>query len=674
MPLSRLIIKNFKSIKYCNISFTELNLLIGENGSGKTNLLEAINYFYANLTSNNISNEVFDVNNFYSNKISIALEYDLSDFVKIYKSNTDEIDRLLSNNDETKYISYYKSIYSIALNSKDNKIRLELQQIKGRKIHWNFERYEDRFVLKSLFPIFCIDTRNLDIEKWEYLWDIIGELCKTSNSVRNDFETTIIKMLTSEESVFFSNKYTRVIELFNLSNVSVKRVASKEYAKYQAKLLLSGEDIQLNDRNLKYYSTGTNSVKYIKLLLKSIRAIAETKLKEPIVLIDEPEIGLHARYLDEISDSIIDNNIKVCRLITTHSSRLIKNLVIKHQSLSLFGVKLLNNYSQIQQMKLFSQYSPRSNYRVSDDNINSYFSRAILFVEGETELELFSNPYLKILFPKLNSIDVFKAMSQTPILNIMNPKLNKLRTPYLCLIDMDKAIQYNRSNKKLILKKEFFDIKIKEKFQYRNKLQKNSYLYHLYKYLKRMESSLRIHYFLPYLSCKDPAFKTFLAAVHEYLLAYNIFSFNTTVEGALINHNTINHSLDFLQKKKPKTFSKFKTYWDSLGKTDQLNSLRMIYNGKSDLLQSRNTKDLLPQTDQEIISANVIGEKTSGWISDYLDSYFSTFLQHNESLSVKTFEKLIQKEDSKKNIQKCFQHDFPELHLLIETLCGMIIA
>lgn len=38
MPLTRLCIKNFKSIKSCDISFSELNVLIGENGTGKTNM------------------------------------------------------------------------------------------------------------------------------------------------------------------------------------------------------------------------------------------------------------------------------------------------------------------------------------------------------------------------------------------------------------------------------------------------------------------------------------------------------------------------------------------------------------------------------------------------------------------------------------------------------------
>lgn len=58
MPLTRLTIKNFKSIKECDITFSGLNVLIGENGTGKTNILDAVNYFYRNLTDSNISTDI----------------------------------------------------------------------------------------------------------------------------------------------------------------------------------------------------------------------------------------------------------------------------------------------------------------------------------------------------------------------------------------------------------------------------------------------------------------------------------------------------------------------------------------------------------------------------------------------------------------------------------------
>lgn len=181
MPLTRLIIKNFKSIKNCDISLSELNVLIGENGTGKTNLLDAISYFYRNLTDSDISEHVFDENNHYSNELRITLVYDLSQFVKISKSNSGELPDIFEDQfvEKTKYGGYYKTIISMASKSKDKKLCVELSQIKGRPIRWNYS-YEDRLIFKSLFPIFYIDTRNLDVTEWGYLWGVLGELGKVS--------------------------------------------------------------------------------------------------------------------------------------------------------------------------------------------------------------------------------------------------------------------------------------------------------------------------------------------------------------------------------------------------------------------------------------------------------------------------------------------------------------
>lgn len=265
------------------------------------------------------------------------------------------------------------------------------------------------------------------------------------------------------------------------------------------------------------------------LLLKSIDEISRTKLKEPIVLFDEPEISLHTRFLDELVDSMLEVNSKLCIVISTHSSRLIKNIMTKSNFATIYNVRLIDKHSQIQRMKKFPQYSPSSRYRVTDEHINSYFSRAILFVEGETELELFSNPYLQLLFPKLKSVDVYQAMSQNPIFSIMNPKLTRARTPFICLIDMDKAIDYDKGKKKFLLKNEYFAPNLKERFRYRNKHQTDPYLYHQRRRVDTMSQSLHVHYYMPFISCDDPNYYAFIDAVHQYLLFYNVFTFRTTI-------------------------------------------------------------------------------------------------------------------------------------------------
>lgn len=271
-----------------------------------------------------------------------------------------------------------------------------------------------------------------------------------------------------------ANKVKAIRKVFASSEVSVVPKTSKEFAAALSKLYFSGEQIQQKGRGLQYFSTGTNSVKYIELLLRAINEIARNKMKEPVVLIDEPEISLHPNFIDELADVIMILDSKLKPIVSTHSSRLIKHM-LSFESVTLYNVKLENHHTVTNLMKRFQQYSPSSKYRVLDDHINSYFSKGILFVEGETELELFSNPYLHILFPFLKTIDVFQAMSQEPILNIMNPRKTRSNVPYICLIDADKTFRYNTANRCFELKNEYFK-NPKERFYFRNKKSKSDYL------------------------------------------------------------------------------------------------------------------------------------------------------------------------------------------------------
>lgn len=675
MPLTRLIIKNYKSIKDCDISLSDLNVLIGGNGTGKTNLLDAISYFYRNLTETNPSNMVFDENNHYSNELRITLVYDLSEFVKISKFNSEDTLDIFEDQPEkkTKYGGYYKAIIAMASQSKDKKIRVELSQIKGRTIHWNCS-YEDRLIFKSLFPMFYVDTRNLDITEWGYVWDVLGELAKVSNSERKIIEDNLSDILL-DESKAVSRKLKVITEIFSAADVSVKPAISREFAKNLTKLYFSGDIIRQKGKQLGYYSTGTNSVKYIELLLKSIDAISKAKMKEPIVLFDEPEVSLHANYLDELADAMMDVGSKLSILASTHSARLAKNIITESETVALFNVKLINQYTHVQKMKKFLQYSPSSKYRVLDDHINSYFSRAILFVEGETELELFANPYLRILFPALKMVDVFKALSDKPILNIMNPSLTNIQTPYLCLIDMDKAINYNRGSKKFSLKGEYFQSDLKECFQYRSKHQTETYLYHQRERINAMAEKLHVHYYLPFLSCEDTNYRAFISVIQEYLLAYNVFVLSTTVEGMLINTQTLDFALLFLkQKKKEPDYNVFKVYWEGLPKTDRLNAMRIVYNGKTDLLIAWKTlsKSLLPDSDRAVVEKAMIGDKTSGWVSEYLDAFFQQTIKCEGKITEKLFRKYLDDEDHKKAVLKEFEKNFSELHSLISRICAMI--
>ena len=60
MPIKSIKIQYYKSFKDCKALLKDVNIIIGENGSGKSNFIEAIDYFYQNLTETHLSDTVFD--------------------------------------------------------------------------------------------------------------------------------------------------------------------------------------------------------------------------------------------------------------------------------------------------------------------------------------------------------------------------------------------------------------------------------------------------------------------------------------------------------------------------------------------------------------------------------------------------------------------------------------
>lgn len=674
MPVTHVRIENYKSIKRCDIDLNDITALIGPNGTGKTNILDAISYFYNNLTEENISDDIYDANNKFCNQAKITLTFDISNFVLISKTQASEWELLFGDcAGKSRYGEYFKSIYSLISSNKEKTISIQLSQIKGKGIQWS-EPYQRRIIVKSLFPFFYIDARNLDINEWSQVWSILGELAKVSNSEKKSLEKQIREVI--ESNCEMANKVKAIRTIFELSELSVEPEASKEFASSLSKIYFSGKKIYQRGRNLKYFSAGTNSVKYIELLLRAINEIARNKMKEPVILIDEPEISLHPNYIDELADIITAMDNKLRMVISSHSSRLIKKLM-PYERMVLYNVKFNNRYTVIGLMKKFQQYSTPSKYRVTDDHINSYFSKGILFVEGETELELFSNPYLQILFPQLKNIDIFQAMTQEPILNIMSPKKNKSKIPYICLIDADKAIRFNNSTGKLELIKEYFN-NPKEKFRFKNKKEQSNYIYHLHLRILNMVNKLRVHYYKPFFSCNDPNYDTFKKAVHEYLLYYSTFTLDTTIEGSLINKRNYSYALEYLEKNtSTRDFTSFINFLNSQKSADKMNIIRLIFNGKTDLLKKydgkNGVKNVLPNSTSLVLDKVMIGKKTSGWVSDYIDCFFAQNMPPEQEKTPKVMRQIIKSDKTKLTFYKeLFECYFPELYSLFSHLNKML--
>ncbi len=655
MGIEKIEIENYKSIKNCTMTLKQLNLIIGENGCGKTNVISAIKYFYENMRGKQQEDEkIFDKNNRFNNQVRIAITYNCEELKKI-------VVHKLKNKEENN--EYYKKIERLI--GKNNKIYLQLIKIKNMPIKWNIESYSDREIIYNSFPIYFVQARDINSKSWDYIWENIGDFLKLDKATEEELQSNLLENMQNEENSRISAKFKKMEDILNKSEIQVKDYTPRQYAKAIAQIYFKGEEFQISQHNPNYFSDGTNAFNYINILIEIINIIKASKVKFPVIIVDEPEISLHHKYIDSLSEKIIENN-RSQYILATHSSRLLKNVLRNsEQSNNIIHLKYENKYTNCSQMKLFED--KRQNTVINDEHANSYFANMLLLVEGESELQLFYNPYLQEIYPILKKIDIIKAATDNVIKEGLLPDKRNYRMPYLILIDMDKVMVPNTQENKFVVNKKdgYFREHIKEKYYYGMKRQAT---YELQKKIRNMMEKCRFHYILPFYSCTDPNYYELIKNVKEYFLQYNIFVNSTTIEGLLINESNSNTFWNYYALRQEPDME-LRKYYMKKSLNEQINLLRLLVSGKTDyILNLKQLKQIDPQL-KELIEHNKLSQKTSGWISEWITYYLCDILRIPKDINAeKELKKQIKKEENKEKCRKFLYDDFRELYNVISEL------
>ena len=665
MGIEKIKIENYKSIKKCELNFSQLNALIGENGCGKTNIISAIRYFYSNLISENNDEEIFDKNNSFNNTVKIKIQYNCKELRKIISNKIRNELFTEDTGKEKQNAEYYSKIYSLI--DKD-KIELQLTKIKNQPIKWNIEPRANREIIYNIFPIYTIDAKNINVESWNLIWKEIGDLIKIENSVATNFQQQIVEILEESQDKKIAKRFSELEKVLQDSEIQIKKYTQREYATAITKMYYNGEKFEISEHKPDYYSEGTNSFNYINTLINIVNAIRKKKIKFPTIIIDEPEISLHHKYIDKISENIIDKSKKIQFLLATHSSRILKN-ILKEESddRKVFNLRYKNKYTHCSEMKLLDE--KRQITFIEDEHVNCYFSDMLILVEGESELELLNNKYLKILYPILKNIDIIKASSNKVIENSLLPNKRNYKTPYLIIVDMDKIIIKNKEQNKMDIKNKdgYFVFNNKENYYYGKKRLET---YYKRKRIEKMTEKCRFHYKLPFYSCDDQNFYELKKYIKEYFLNYNIFVNETTLEGLLVNNENYFIFWKFYKKLigKQKDIKDLEEYYDNLNEHDKVNLLRLLVSGKTDYILKLSELDKMPKEIYNMIK-KYITNKTSGWISLWIEYYLIYLLRidytNNENKCRKLNNELLRKKEQCKD---GFHNDFIELSNLLKEI------
>lgn len=659
--LSTIEIKNVKSLKSVKIDFNKITTLLGSNGTGKSNIINVLKYVYDALDANETIN-LQDTLNPYTQNSEITLRYDMKLIKTIAKNALS--DKVIDGN----VYSYFRKLLEICNDycNKEDILELKLNQNKAEKKKFNIESYEVRKIIKNLFPLYIIKTREINLVDWETIWEVVADIGRFPKEKDKDVKQAIEKSFPQINKK--NNKtYLDVIKETIAGNGIEIKTTNKNSGLYQ--FLIGGNSFTFDKKELGHYSDGLNSFNYINIFLKLINLIPDFKIKYPVILIDEPEIGLHPKYIDQLAELFIESDSKVRVVLATHSSRLLKTLMSESQDVNLYHLKLVDNYTVCNKMNYLLNLKGKS--LITEEEASYFFSEAIGFVEGVSELELYTHKKLNELFPNLKRISFYSFDSNNQKLQVIHPKGKDLSIPYLTIVDSDKLYKYDYSTSKISFLTQssiynpFADEKMqkKELFYYG---QKRTDTFHVRNKISKITANVNFYFddYWGILKGNNTYYGELLSLINRYCLEYSVYPVKTTLEGCLINPRTIKIYISWLESMNPKKKKVIETLFSTYkNKNINITIARLIQKGKFDNILTR--KQMNKHYKDNLISNSIVTqiyedidilstEKTQ-WITSFLDYWF----EKNAHLT------LSQKRDK-------FNKDFPELSSILNNLLNLI--
>ena len=612
--IKRISIENFKSIEKIVFNVNEENdnliCIIGKNGSGKSNIFKAISYFFDHINSKHSIEHVIDNNNPYIQKCKISIVFDIQ---LLYTKSR--------HNESLKGKFERINTYIIDHGSIGSEIELTMTQFRNGEIKWNIEDADICNALKIAFPVYYIDTRRLDLHTWDRLWRIISDLSATSTEKN---KSDCQKILDETFEKIYGRKYVSSKEIieksFNQYSIELDPYNFEDKYKNAFSMRFGGDHFIYDGHSLDYYSDGTSSFNYLRLLISLIPQISDISCKIPLILIDEPELGLHGALISDLVNCIGDNLHKnqFC-IISTHSPILIAELCSSNINYSLYKINRKGLYSETRKMN--TELLSLKKHRVSTRETECYFFDTLVYVEGETERQLFTNNRILELFKNLRKIRFYSFDNNEPKLKAVHSHLLNLGVPFFLLIDMDKILSYSSTRSRFKISKDYLFNPIS------NPNNEKADLFRSYRPTRRMnptairteikrllESPYTLGTNKNYID--NPSYNSLIELIMDYCKRHNIIVNWSTIEGSLITYENIDIFIEYWNSSKLLEKQAYPAIISETDKKEKAILTLLAFDGRTEIFTSKSSTITIPK-----VSKNI---KTSGWIEEWIEYFCSS--------------------------------------------------
>lgn len=404
MKLQKLkIITRFKNLFNFEIDFSNregITVIIGNNASGKSNLLEAVSWIFAGLydptftpnfdyeLSYNIDNNLIEVkltNGEYEFKVN-----GLDDNIKINYLPS-QIISSYSGEDNRLWKNYYLPFYQTYIRAIRGATIPNSRLIYINKYYWNIALLTLHFYDFSIFTdieLFCKEKLKIrEINSIKITFDIqrLNDFIERTPNLITAF---IVNLNPEKENVIsisldeFKERmgYLREIELF--------RYLSLAYMPKDEKLITHIEIIYNDDLNAECLSEGEKKLLLIVFILEVLGD------ENSLILLDEPDSHIHLSRKEDISKLLLKFSNRE-NIITTHSPTLTHNFDLKHITMLTKNSENDARIEEKEKQEIVYELT-KGIWSYQEQNIFLNSRNDILLVEGKTD-ETFLTKALNVL-------------------------------------------------------------------------------------------------------------------------------------------------------------------------------------------------------------------------------------------------------------------------------------